>query len=85
MWSNSADSMLLVDDFDLNAIPAIELGLPKFGEDVSVGEMAAGASAGGAVTTGVGGYSEEFGQALEEGRFDEALFGFDEMMAGHGF
>jgi len=27
------DSVFLGDDFDLNAIPAIELWLPKFGED----------------------------------------------------
>ncbi|EGO04065.1 hypothetical protein SERLA73DRAFT_84266 [Serpula lacrymans var. lacrymans S7.3] len=33
-WGGSGD-MLLNDDFDLNSIPAIELGLPKFGDDMS--------------------------------------------------
>jgi hypothetical protein len=74
LWpSGGADSVLLGDDFDLSAIPAIELGLPKFGEDMGMGEMGVAAS--------VPAYGQEFGQET----FDDALFGFDEMMAGHGF
>jgi hypothetical protein len=82
-WENNAlwpsgTEMLLGDDFDLNAIPPIELGLPKYGEDM--GAHASGAD-----------YGHEFSQALDGSQFHpdrqhlDSLYGFEEMMAGHGF
>jgi hypothetical protein len=79
-WENNAiwpagTEMLLGDDFDINAIPPIELGLPKINEDTS----AQGAE-----------YEQEFGQALDESHFHDrqsvdGLYNFDDMLVGHGF
>lgn len=79
IWSNSGDALLTNDDFDLRAIPPIELELPKCPEDVSFN-----------TTSGLG-FGQDFAQALEgqqfnhDGRHLDNLFLFEEMMAGHGF
>lgn len=79
IWSASGDALLTNDDFDLRAIPPIELELPKCPEDVSFH-----------VASGLG-FGQEFAHALEgqqydqEGRHLDNLFLFEEMMAGHGF
>jgi len=86
MWPSNSD-MLLGDDFDLNSIPPIELGLPKFGEDMSLREIAAASSS----AMGPTGYEHGFGQGLEDTQYHDdsqglnGMLGFDEMMAGHGF
>lgn len=78
-WENndwpSGSEMFLGDDFDINAIPPIELGLPKIMEDMG----AQGAE-----------YEQEFGQVLDESQFQErqsvdGLYNFEDMMAVHGF
>jgi len=79
IWSASGDALLTNDDFDLRAIPPIELEMPKCPEDV------------GFHTTSGLGFGQEFAHALEgqqfdhEGRHLDNLFLFEEMMAGHGF
>lgn len=79
IWSNSGDPLLTNDDFDLRAIPPIELEMPKCQEDVSFN-----------TTSGLG-FGQDFAQALEgqqfnhDGRHLDNLFLFEEMMAGHGF
>lgn len=79
IWSASGDALLTNDDFDLRAIPPIELQLPKCPEDVGFH-----------ATSGLA-FGQEFAQALEgqqfdhEGRHLDGLFLFEEMMAGHGF
>jgi len=83
MW-NSEPSVLLGDDFDINAIPPIELGVPKYTESLT---LAAPNSSGLE-------FGQEYAHALESRQYhDESqshhnmngLIGFDEMMAGHGF
>lgn len=81
MW-NSEPSVLLGDDFDINAIPPIELGVPKYTENLS---LAAPNSSGLE-------FGQEFAHALEGRHYhDESsqnmngLIAFDEMMAGHNF
>jgi hypothetical protein len=77
IWPSGAE-ILLGDDFDINSIPPIELGLSKTGEDS--GAQLAGAE-----------YEQEFGQILDESQFHherqhvDGLYNFEEMMAGHGF
>jgi len=68
LWpSGSTDSVFLGDDFDLNVIPAIKLRLPKFSEDQDLSGLVAAT----APVYGV----------LEHERFDNALFGSNDMMA----
>jgi len=77
IWPSGAE-ILLGDDFDINAIPPIELGLPKIGEDTGAQLVAAE-------------YEHEFGQILDESQYRhdrqsiDGLYNFEEMMAGHGF
>lgn len=85
-WGNNgslwgSDSVLLRDDFDLNSIPPIELGVPKYTESLTL----AAPNASGLE------FGQEFSPALEGQQYlDDSqnlggLLGFDEMMAGHGF
>jgi len=79
MWPGNTD-LLLGNDFDLGAIPPIELGLPKLGENMMMCE-----------SSGTLEFGHEFSQALEghhyveDGQNLDGLLGFDDMMAGHGF
>lgn len=75
VW-NSEPSILLEDDFDINAIPPIQIGLSKFHENHPLSI---------ASNSGL-----EFGQEFSHSHFrDEnmgaGLIGFDELMAGHSF
>jgi len=78
MWGS--ESVLLRDDFDLNSIPPIELGVPKYTENLTLATSnACGLE-----------FGHEFSQALEAQQYDDSqnlggLLGFDEMMSGHGF
>jgi len=84
-WENnsiwpSGGELLLGEDFDLSAIPPIEIGLPKFGEEahtMSPHQMHAG-------------FGHEFMQGLDAHQFHDdtqqnvdGVFAFDEVM--HGF
>jgi len=72
IWNNNSDG-LLGDDFELGAIPPIELGMQKY-EDMGLGE-----------STGFE-FGQEFVQALEGTHFNEGgILSFDDMMAGQGF
>jgi hypothetical protein len=62
--------ILLGDDFDLSAIPPIELGLPKFGDDF-------------ASTSPTTMDAAHFHH--DETRNVDGMFGFDEMTSRHGF
>lgn len=79
LWSTSGETVLTNDDFDLRAIPPIELELPKCPEEVGF-----------SATPGLG-FGQDFAHALEgqhynhEGRHLDNLFLFEEMMAGHSF
>lgn len=79
LWASSGDALLTNDDFDLRAIPPIELELPKCSEDVSF-SAASGLA-----------FGQDFAHALEAQRFEQDgrhldnLLMFEEMMAGHGF
>jgi hypothetical protein len=73
--------MLLNDDFDINAIPPIEIGIPKYSDNMGLSaDSAAGLD-----------FGHDFTQALEGSPFTDdsqnldSLLGFDEIMAGHGF
>lgn len=74
VWPSGTE-MLLGDDFDLNSIPPIELGMPKF-------------SAPNVMGLGFGGEGDaaaaEYGQ-IDGSQHLEGLLEFDEMMTGHGF
>jgi hypothetical protein len=78
MWPSNTE-LLLGNDFDLGAIPPIELGIPKFNEEL-VGEP-----------SGTLEFGHDFSRALEghpfvdDGQNLDGLLGFDDMMAGHGF
>ena len=85
-WGNSgslwgSESVLLRDDFDLNSIPPIELGVPKYTENLTLATPNASGLE----------FGHEFSQALEAQQYVDdsqnlgGLLGFDEMMAGHGF
>jgi hypothetical protein len=82
IWPSGGE-VLLGDDFDLNAIPPIELGLPKFGEDTTT-----------SMTVGVPSqlspeFAHDYVHGMEMAQFQDerqkvdGLYGFDEMM--HGF
>ena len=79
LWGS--DSVLLRDDFDLNSIPPIELGMPKYTENLTL----AAPNASGLE------FGQEFSSALEGQQYLNdsqnltGLLGFDKMMAGHGF
>jgi len=82
-WGNiwGSESMLLRDDFDLNSIPPIELGAPKYTENLTLAAPD---------TSGLE-FGHEFTHALDSQLFlDESqnlggLLGFDEIMTAHGF
>ena len=85
-WGNNgslwgSESILLRDDFDLNSIPPIELGGPKYTENLTLAAPD---------TSGLE-FGHEFTDALESQLFlDDSqnlggLLGFDEMMTAHGF
>jgi len=82
-WGNNgslwgSESILLRDDFDLNSIPPIEFGGPKYTENLTL--AAPGLE-----------FGHEFAHALESQLFlDDSqnlggLLGFDEMMTAQGF
>jgi len=79
LWGS--ESILLRDDFDLNSIPPIELGVPKYTENLTL----AASNASGLE------FGLEFSDALQGQQYlDDSqnlggLLGFDELMAGHGF
>ncbi len=80
LWASSGDTLLTNDDFDLRAIPPIELELPKCSDDVGFN------TASGLV------FGQDFTQALEgqqhfnhDVRHMNNILMFEEMMAGHGF
>lgn len=79
LWASSGDTLLTNDDFDLRAIPPIELELPKCTDDAGFN------TAPGLV------FGQDFAQALEGHQFDHdgrhmnSILMFEEMMAGHGF
>jgi hypothetical protein len=82
-WENnsiwpSGGEMLLGDDFDLGAIPPIELGLPKFSDDMNMTTPHSHLSSE---------FAHEFARGLEIAQYDnqnvDGMYGFDEMM--HGF
>ncbi|KAF9449420.1 hypothetical protein P691DRAFT_791143 [Macrolepiota fuliginosa MF-IS2] len=74
-WDNTAiwpsgSEILLGDDFDLNAIPAIELGSGKFDDRLAEPSTLQ--------------FGQEFTNALEGREFSQdTMISFDEMMAGH--
>jgi hypothetical protein len=84
-WGNNgslwgSESILLRDDFDLNSIPPIELGVPKYTESLTL-----------AAPNALGlEFGHEFSDALQRQQYlDDSrdlggLLGFDELMAGHG-
>ncbi|KAK2467964.1 hypothetical protein APHAL10511_000259 [Amanita phalloides] len=79
LWASSGDALLTNDDFDLRAIPPVELELPKCPDDIGFN------TASGLV------FGQDFTQALDGPQFDSDgrhmnnLLLFEEMMAGHGF
>jgi hypothetical protein len=84
IWPATGGEILLGDDFDLNAIPPIELGLPKFGEEMGAADIAS--------TQGSVDYAQEYAHGMEVaaqyqnvGQNIDGLFGFDEMIPHHGF
>jgi len=85
-WGNNgslwgSESILLRDDFDLNSIPPIELGVPKYTENLTLATPN---------TSGLE-FGHDFSDALQGQQYlDDSqnlggLLGFDELMAGHGF
>ncbi|PPQ70612.1 hypothetical protein CVT24_000685 [Panaeolus cyanescens] len=76
LWGNEP-SVLMGDDFDIHAIPPIELGIPKYTESMALAGPTALE------------FGQEFTQALEARQFSDesqrGLIAFDEMMAGHVF
>ncbi|KAF8156077.1 hypothetical protein B0H34DRAFT_783649 [Crassisporium funariophilum] len=84
-WSDnsvwSSDSMIQSDDFDLSAIPPIELGVPKYTESLTL----AAPNASGLE------FGQEFVHALEGHQYHDehqnvgGYLAFDEMMLGHAF
>jgi len=78
MWPNEP-SVLLGDDFDINAIPPLELGVPKYTENMAMAAPNSSLE-----------FGQEFVNALEGRQYHDegsnmGLLGFDEMMAGHNF
>lgn len=78
LWSNEP-SVLLGDDFDINAIPPLEIGMPKYTENMAM--VAPNSSLE---------FGQEFTNSLEGQQYHDegsnmGLLGFDEMMAGHNF
>ncbi|KAF8069241.1 hypothetical protein FPV67DRAFT_1491604 [Lyophyllum atratum] len=72
LWSNTNSELLLGDDFDLSAIPPIELGVPKYQDVMHMGHGME--------------YSQEYAPHMDGRHFSEdGVLAFDEMMAGHGF
>jgi hypothetical protein len=77
VWS-SEPTILLEDDFDINAIPPIELGMPKYIDHAHAPDVS-------------NHHGLEFGQgfahaaAAQYGYKDGGLIAFEEMMAGHTF
>jgi len=72
IWPTGSE-ILLGDDFDLNAIPAIELGHAKFNDHLA--EPASSLQ-----------FGHEFAKALEVHEFShDTLINFDEMMAGQRY
>lgn len=75
LWS-SEPAVLLTDDFDINAIPPLELGIPKYTENVAVAHNQSGLE-----------FGQEFVSALEYRQYSDdgqntGLIGWDDMMAG---
>ena len=82
IWPSGGE-ILLGEDFDLNAIPPIEIGLPKFGEDAHTMPAAPAQM--------TADFGHEFMQGLDARQFhdetqhnvDGVVFGLDDVM--HGF
>lgn len=79
MWPSNTE-LLLGDDFDLSAIPPIELGMPKYSEVDMLRAPAHGVE-----------YAHDYSQIMEAQHYSDdsqsldGLLGFDQMMAEHGF
>jgi hypothetical protein len=78
VWS-SEPSILLEDDFDINAIPPIELGVPKYVENIHI-----------PIAPDVTNSGLEFRHDFthyngENQNVDAGLVGFEEIMAGHSY
>lgn len=79
LWGS--ESILLRDDFDLNSIPPIELGMPKYTENLTLATPNASGLE----------FGHEFSHALEGQHYlDDSqnlggLLCFDETITGHGF
>ena len=72
VWS-SEPSILLEDDFDINAIPPIELGMPKYVENMHI--PGSGLE-----------FRQDFAHYNDENQhFDAGLIGFEEIMAGRSY
>jgi hypothetical protein len=85
-WGNNgslwgSESVLLRDDFDLNSIPPIELGVPKYTENLTL----AAPNASGLEFGHDFSHTLEGQQYLDDSQNLRGLLGFDEMMTGHGF
>lgn len=80
MWANGSEIML-GDDFDLNAIPPIELGNAKFQDDV--GSIDPSTQMQEYVHDHYALQNEQYHDPHAQGPFD-GLF-YNDMMTGHGF
>ncbi|PPQ70211.1 hypothetical protein CVT26_014468 [Gymnopilus dilepis] len=78
LWP-SESSVLLGDDFDINAIRPVELGMPKYTENIALAAPNAHNLE----------FGQEFTHALEGAPYPDdshmGLLNFDDMMAGHSF
>jgi hypothetical protein len=72
VWS-SEPSILLEDDFDINSIPPIELGVPKYIDNIHVANPGLE-------------YRQDFSRYCDDKHnVDAGLLGFEELMAGHNY
>lgn len=70
---------MLEDDFDINAIPPIELGVPKYIENIHL-PIAPDVSNSGP------GFRHDFSHFGDEHQnVDAGLIGFEDIMAGHNY
>lgn len=76
VWS-SEPTILLEDDFDINSIPPIELGMSKYQDNHPLGMTHSN-------NTGLE-FGQEFANAHYRDNIHSGALGFDELMAGHSF
>ncbi|GLB42469.1 putative high mobility group [Lyophyllum shimeji] len=83
LWSNGNSELLLGDDFDLSAIPPIELGVPKYQEQQAPMQLNGGMEYHPEYQQE---FSQEYAQPMEARHFaEDGVLAFDEVMASHGF